>query len=179
MDFYEKVAVVTGGAMGIGQAIALAFAHKGARLAILDINKEAAEETCTQVRKAGSQCLVCEMDVSQDKSVDVAVAKTVSELGQIDILINNAGVSHPAVSILELEPGVLPQGYGRRFERCLAVRQKSGTRDGGQGHRRDGQHRVCRGAHLSSFAGLRASKECRHNANPDPGARLGSPGSPG
>ncbi len=104
MDFYGKVAVVTGGAMGIGQAIALAFAHKGARLAILDINNEAAEETCTQVRKAGSQCLVCEMDVSQDKSVDVAVAKTVSELGQIDILINNAGVSHPAVSILELEP---------------------------------------------------------------------------
>ncbi len=103
MDFHGKVAVVTGAGMGIGRAIALAFARKGAQLAILDVNEEAAEETCAQVRKAGCQCLVCETDVSQEQSVDQAVAKIVSELGQIDILINNAGVSHPAISILELD----------------------------------------------------------------------------
>jgi NAD(P)-dependent dehydrogenase (short-subunit alcohol dehydrogenase family) len=104
VDFDGKVTAVTGGGMGIGRAIALAFAQKGARLAILDIDGKAAEETCAQVRKAGCQCLVCETDVSQDQSVNAAVAKTMSEFGQIDILINNAGVSHPAVSILELEP---------------------------------------------------------------------------
>lgn len=103
MDFHGKVAVVTGGGMGIGRAIALTFAQRGARLAIFDIDAKAAQETSALVQDLGTQCLVCEVDVSAQESVDQAVVETVGELGHIDILINNAGVSHPAVSILELD----------------------------------------------------------------------------
>lgn len=104
MTFQGKVAVITGGGMGIGQAIALAFGKNGADIALFDIDAQEAQQTCTQIRGLGRSCLVCQTNVSQAEAVDEAVAKTVRELGQIDVLINNAGVSHPSVSILDLEP---------------------------------------------------------------------------
>jgi len=106
VDFQEQVAVITGGGMGIGRAIALAFARSGARVVIFDIDVDAAQETCSLVRELGRQCLVCRTDVARPDSVDEAVEMTLSEFGQIDVLINNAGVSHPAVSILDLEPEI-------------------------------------------------------------------------
>ena len=146
MNFQDKVAVVTGGGMGIGRAIALAFARKGAQIAVLDVNAEAAEEACAQVRKLGRRCLVCHTDVSQEQSVDQAVEKTMSEFGQIDVLINNAGVSHPAVSILELDPEF--------FHKVMDVDLKGVWLCA----RRVGQEMVARGAgamvNIASVAGL-------------------------
>ncbi len=99
----EKVAVVTGGGMGIGQAIAVALAQEGANIVIFDIDMEAAKETACKIEDMGQEVLVCEADVSKAPSVDKATDQTLERFGHIDILINNAGITHPAVSILDLD----------------------------------------------------------------------------
>jgi NAD(P)-dependent dehydrogenase (short-subunit alcohol dehydrogenase family) len=103
MELKDKVAVITGGGMGIGQAIALEFAREGAHICILDIQKGGAAKTAEQVEEMGRQALVCEADVTDVSAVDGAVNQVLERFGQIDILVNNAGITHPAVSILELD----------------------------------------------------------------------------
>ena len=103
MQLKDKVAVVTGGGMGIGQAIALALAKEGAHIAILDVNMEAANETASQITDLGQQALVCEADVSNSTAINKATEQTLKRFEHIDILINNAGITHPSVSILDLD----------------------------------------------------------------------------
>jgi 3-oxoacyl-[acyl-carrier protein] reductase len=88
MNLEGKLAVVTGGGAGIGRSICLRLASEGARLAVLDIRRETADET---LRLAGGDggAFVC--DVSDSSSVDATFARIESELGPPDILINNAG----------------------------------------------------------------------------------------
>ncbi len=136
MELKDKVAVVTGGGMGIGQAIALALAREGAHVAILDIDMEAAKKTASQITNLGRDVLVCEADVSKAPAVDQATNQTLERFGHIDILINNAGVTHPAVSILDLDLEFLDKVSGidfkgvylcsRRIGREM-VRQQSGV----------------------------------------------------
>lgn len=85
----DKVAVVTGGASGIGGAIATAYATKGARVAILDLHAEAAE---SHARTVGHGALAVGCDVSDEASVATAVQTVLAELGRIDVLVNSAGV---------------------------------------------------------------------------------------
>ncbi len=87
----KTVAVITGAAGGIGKALAEAFAAEGAKVAIADINLEAAEETARQI---GKSAIAVEVDVSNKASADAMVAKAESALGPVDTLVNNAGVSY-------------------------------------------------------------------------------------
>jgi 3-oxoacyl-[acyl-carrier protein] reductase len=82
------VAVVTGGAAGIGRAISRRLGRDGARVAVLDIRPESAEET---LRMAGADGVALVCDVSDSAAVDAAFARVESELGPVDILVNNAG----------------------------------------------------------------------------------------
>jgi 3-oxoacyl-[acyl-carrier protein] reductase len=82
------VAVVTGGAAGIGRAISLRLGRDGARVAVLDISPENAEET---LRMAGGNGVALVCDVSDSAAVDAAFARVESELGPVDVLVNNAG----------------------------------------------------------------------------------------
>ena len=82
------VAVVTGGAAGIGRAISLRLGRDGARVAVLDIRQESAEET---LRMAGGDGVALVCDVSDSSAVDAAFARVESELGPVDVLVNNAG----------------------------------------------------------------------------------------
>ncbi len=88
MKFDDRVVLVTGGASGIGEAITLAFAAEGARVAVLDINREAAELTAGLVPKG----YAVQADVSDSAAVDRAVAEVESALGPLDVLVNNAGI---------------------------------------------------------------------------------------
>jgi NAD(P)-dependent dehydrogenase (short-subunit alcohol dehydrogenase family) len=103
MDLQDKVAVVTGGGMGIGQAIALTFAQAGAHICILDIQAQVAKETAAQIEDLGREILISETDVTDIPAVDRAVNKILKKYGRIDILVNNAGITHPAVSIVDLD----------------------------------------------------------------------------
>jgi 3-oxoacyl-[acyl-carrier protein] reductase len=90
-----KVAAVTGGASGIGEAICIRLAAEGARVAVLDLNVEGAELTA----KLAGGGLAVEADVSDSAAVDAAVARVEEELGDLDIFVNNAG----AVGLAHLE----------------------------------------------------------------------------
>jgi len=87
----DKVVVVTGGAGGIGAAICRRFAEDGAKVAVFDVNAEAAATVAAQIRQQGGQAAPFAMDLTSQESVVAAVNAAEAELGPIDILVNNAG----------------------------------------------------------------------------------------
>ena len=93
MRLEGKVAIVTGAATGIGQAIATAFAKDGALVVVDYIGKsEAAAETLRRIAAAKSQCIAVEADVSDPAQVKNLVEQAVAKFGRLDILVNNAGL---------------------------------------------------------------------------------------
>lgn len=98
-----QVAVVTGGGRGIGKAIALRFAREGADIAIIDVLGENAEAVAKEVRTLGRRVVVKVADVSDFQAIRAATAEIASELGRIDVLVNNAGVEKRA-PFLEIDP---------------------------------------------------------------------------
>lgn len=92
MGFEGKVAFITGGAIGFGRAFGRALVKQGSSIAIADIDLAAAEKTAAEYREAGVGALAIRCDVAKEDQVDAAVARTIAELGGIDICINNAGL---------------------------------------------------------------------------------------
>ena len=87
----DRVAIVTGGAKGMGRATCELFAREGAKVTIADIDGPGAQETLRLVEAAGGQGLVAECDVTSGGQVKAMVAATVKAFGKLDILVNNAG----------------------------------------------------------------------------------------
>ncbi len=92
-DFSEKTALVTGGALGIGRAIAQRIADDGGALAIFDTNEEAMTTFASELGETGTSVSLHRVDVARADEVEAAVAAIVKQRGQIDFLVNNAGVS--------------------------------------------------------------------------------------
>ncbi|MBM3264963.1 MAG: glucose 1-dehydrogenase [candidate division Zixibacteria bacterium] len=91
-DLGGQVAIVTGGARGIGRAIALRLAHEGANVAVADVNTDGAAETVHDIERIGGDaCALC-VDVTRKTDADRMVLDTVGRFGRVDILVNNAGV---------------------------------------------------------------------------------------
>ena len=93
MKLEGKVAVITGGGSGIGQATALLLAQEGARVVIADLDFEAAQSTAQQIKAGGREALALEIDVTHADQLEALVQKTVAEFGALDIMHNNAGIS--------------------------------------------------------------------------------------
>ncbi len=89
----QKVALVTGAARGIGQAIAVRLAAEGADLALCDVQKEWLEETAAKVAALGRRAETFAVDVAQAAQVQAAVDAVVKAFGRLDILVNNAGIT--------------------------------------------------------------------------------------
>src|SRR6201986_726472 len=92
-----KVALVTGGASGIGRATAVAMAREGARMAVADRSEDSAAATVALINAAGGQAIAIGGDVTREADVATMVARTVAAYGRIDCAFNNAGVSGGAV----------------------------------------------------------------------------------
>lgn len=93
-----KTALITGSARGIGKAFAKEYVKEGAKVCIADINLDAAKKTAAEI---GDNAVSVHMDVTQQDSIDSAVAETIEKLGSIDILINNAAL-FSAAPIVEI-----------------------------------------------------------------------------
>jgi NAD(P)-dependent dehydrogenase (short-subunit alcohol dehydrogenase family) len=108
----DKTALITGGDSGIGRAVAIAFAREGANVAIVYLEEHGdAEETRRLVEETGRRCLLIPGDVGDPKFCADAVAQTVEELGQLDILVNNAAEQHPRDNLLDITPEQLERTF--------------------------------------------------------------------
>lgn len=87
----NRVALVTGGAQGIGKGIATTLGEQGFRVAVADLNLAVAEETAKEITAAGGEAVAVGVDVTSTESVKAAVATVESELGPIEVVVNNAG----------------------------------------------------------------------------------------
>ncbi len=92
-DLKGKVAIVTGSARGIGRAIALGLARRGADVVITDVDDEQAGATSREIVASGRRSLAIRCDVSKREEVVSLVDRTVKELGRLDIFVNNAGIT--------------------------------------------------------------------------------------
>jgi NAD(P)-dependent dehydrogenase (short-subunit alcohol dehydrogenase family) len=111
-----KVALITGGASGIGRATALLFAREGATIALADVNADAGQRVADEIIKAGGRAFFEPMDVAQATDCHRLVERTIRELGRIDILFNNAGIIRRA-TLLDLAE--------EDWDRVMAVNVKS------------------------------------------------------
>lgn len=96
MRLKDKVAIITGGASGIGLASAHKFLREGARVVVADIGGERLEAACAELREAGGEVLGFAVDVTRRPEIDAMVAAVKARWGRIDVLLNNAGVTKDA-----------------------------------------------------------------------------------
>jgi 3-oxoacyl-[acyl-carrier protein] reductase len=93
LELSEKVALVTGAAQGIGRAVALLLARKGADIVLSDINLEKAEETAKEIEAIGRKALALRANVANMDEVERMIEAILERFGKIDILVNNAGIA--------------------------------------------------------------------------------------
>lgn len=93
MELKGKVALITGGARGIGKAIAECFARKGADLVIADISSDSAAATAKELTALGIRASALKLDVSKSDEVAAAFGEIMKQFGRLDILVNNAGIT--------------------------------------------------------------------------------------
>lgn len=107
-----KVALITGGDSGIGRAVAILYAKEGADMCISYLNEHSdAEETKRQVEQAGRKCLIVPGDIGDESHCQQLVERTVSELGHLDVLVNNAAEQHPQDSIEKITEDQLTRTF--------------------------------------------------------------------
>ncbi len=99
MELSGKVALVTGGAQGIGRSVALMLAGNGSDVAISDINLEMARATAKEIEEFGRRALAIEANVARFEDGERMVRETVEALGRIDILVNNAGITRDGLML--------------------------------------------------------------------------------
>lgn len=95
MRLKNKVALITGGASGIGKASCLLFAREGAKVVVVDLKKDAAQKTVDEIKKAGGEAAAVAADVSKAKDAEGMVQFAEKTYGRLDIAFNNAGVFLP------------------------------------------------------------------------------------
>lgn len=102
MDLDGKVAVVTGGASGIGFALSSRFAERGAKVVMADVERRALEEAAERLADTGAEVLAVPTDVSVKEEVDALAARTLEHFGDVHIVCNNAGVGSRGLPIADL-----------------------------------------------------------------------------
>ncbi len=173
--FEDKTVVVTGGGGGIGGATCRRFAAEGARVAVFDLNLDAAEKVAAAIRAEGARAQAFRCDITERASVDAAVADTESSLGPVDVLVNNAGwdvfkpftQTEPAqwaqliavnlTGALHMHHAVLPGMVARKAGRIVNIASDA-ARVGSSG---EAVYAACKGG-LVAFSKTIAREHARH-----------------
>jgi 3-oxoacyl-[acyl-carrier protein] reductase len=113
MRLQNRVALVTGGGSGMGEAIADTYAREGARVAVIDVDGDAANKVAGKI---GEAAIAVRCDVTRRSDIDAAVAETARAFGGLDVLVNNAGVAHVNKPLLDIDEA--------EFDRVFAVNVK-------------------------------------------------------
>ena len=113
LPFTDKVALVTGGASGIGLATAKAFAQAGAAVTLADVEEEGVRSAAEELVAAGHKAIPVACDVANEPEVASMIEQTVSAFGRLDAAFNNAGVQSPAVETADAS--------GEEFDRVNAI----------------------------------------------------------
>lgn len=104
MRLKDKVAIITGGGSGIGEASALKLAAEGAKVCVMDIEQKRADEVKRRIEQNGGEVMALEVDVADPEQVKTAVDKTVREWDRLDIVFSNAGINGTVAPIEDLTP---------------------------------------------------------------------------
>ncbi len=173
--FEGKTVIVTGGGGGIGGAACRRFAKEGARVAVLDLNLEAAEKVAAAIRADGGQATAFRCDITDRASVDAAVASAETQLGPIDVLVNNAGwdvfkpfsktepsqwdklIAINLTGALHMHHAVLPGMAARKAGRIVNIASDA-ARVGSSG---EAVYAACKGG-LVAFSKTIAREHARH-----------------
>jgi len=99
MILQDKVALVTGGASGIGRATAIAFGAAGAKVVFSGRREAEGEKTAKLIRETGAECLYVRSDVSSEAEVQALVEKAIASYGRLDCAFNNAGIDLAVFSV--------------------------------------------------------------------------------
>jgi 2-hydroxycyclohexanecarboxyl-CoA dehydrogenase len=176
--FDNKTVVVTGGGGGIGGATCRRFAGEGARVAVFDLNLDAAERVAAAIRTGGGTAEAIGCDITDRSSVDAAVAAAESKLGPIDVLVNNAGwdifrpftKTEPAqwdrliainlIGALHMHHAVLPGMVARKSGRIVNI-SSDAARVGSSG---EAVYAACKGG-IVAFSKTIAREHARHGIN--------------
>jgi NAD(P)-dependent dehydrogenase (short-subunit alcohol dehydrogenase family) len=102
MDLTGTTVIVTGGGSGIGKGICMEFADHGAKVAVCDINREAAEGVSAEIHSKGRRAFAVEVDVTSEHEVGLMVERVVEKYGRIDVICNNAGIIPSMKNIAEM-----------------------------------------------------------------------------
>lgn len=171
----NKTAVITGGGGGIGGATCRRFAQEGAKIAVFDLNLDAAEKVAGAIRDAGGTAEAVRCDIADRTSVDAAIATTTAKLGPVDILVNNAGwdifkpftktepgewerlIAINLTGALHMHHAVLPGMVERRYGRIVNIASDA-ARVGSSG---EAVYAACKGG-LVAFSKTLAREHARH-----------------
>ncbi len=171
----NKIVIVTGGAGGIGGATCRRFAAEGAKVAVFDMNFEAATQVAQDIQAAGGQAAAFKCDITQRAEVDAAVAATEAQLGPIDVLVNNAGwdvfkpftkttpdqwerlIAINLTGALHMHHAVLPSMAARKSGRIVNI-SSDAARVGSSG---EAVYAACKGG-LVAFSKTIAREHARH-----------------
>lgn len=124
MDLNGKVVAITGGGRGIGQAVALGLAKKGAKIAILDLDQDAMETTKALVEQTGSEARSYKCNVAEEEQVESTFNQIVADFGSIEGLVNNAGILRDAQLIKVKEGKVIKKMSADHFDLVVDVHMK-------------------------------------------------------
>ena len=136
-DLSGKVAIVTGGARGLGRQHALALAEAGADVALCDLLEEEGYRTCQEVQKVGKRVYFEKVDVTKPSEVEQFIANTVAALGKIDILVNNAARPSEGIALTEVDDALWQEiidtnlsslfYFGKRVAKVMIERGEGGN----------------------------------------------------
>ncbi|MFC1942590.1 SDR family oxidoreductase [Chloroflexota bacterium] len=103
MRLIDRVAIITGASSGMGRATAYLFTREGAKVVVADINDKDGKETVATIKSQGGEAIFVHVDVSVSSEVQNLINETIKAYGKIDILFNNAGISHKSSAVEDMD----------------------------------------------------------------------------